>query len=181
MTAPVTASTYVASRLGVPSACLPPVMTSHASRPVPDVASTTRRLDCAVRTTSWLATALLTAGVVETRMASSRVSLTPFKAPAAYPRDAVVSVGTHDLATLKGFWVGADLDAREALSPLPVPEHRYAQNVERTGQRRRLLHALQREALLPAGIDPYHATITDLAGRPHYILDPDDQPLRELL
>ena len=80
-----------------------------------------------------------------------------FIAPAAYPRDAVVSVGTHDLATLKGFWVGADLDAREALSPLPVPEHRYAQNVERTGQRRRLLHALQREALLPAGIDPYHA------------------------
>ena len=80
-----------------------------------------------------------------------------FIAPAAYPRDAVVSVGTHDLATLKGFWVGADLDAREALSPFPQPEHRYAQNVERTGQRRRLLHALQREALLPAGIDPYHA------------------------
>jgi len=80
-----------------------------------------------------------------------------FIAPAAYPRDAVVSVGTHDLATLKGFWVGADLDAREALSPFPQPEHRYAQNVERTGQRRRLLHALQREELLPAGIDPYHA------------------------
>ncbi len=81
-----------------------------------------------------------------------------FVASAAYPRDAVVSVGTHDLATLKGFWVGADLDAREALSPFPLPEQRYAQNVERTGQRRRLLHALQREALLPAGIDPYHAT-----------------------
>jgi (1->4)-alpha-D-glucan 1-alpha-D-glucosylmutase len=80
-----------------------------------------------------------------------------FIPPAAYPRDAVVSVGTHDLATLKGFWVGADLDAREALSPFPQPEHRYAQNVERTGQRRRLLHALQHEALLPAGIDPYHA------------------------
>jgi (1->4)-alpha-D-glucan 1-alpha-D-glucosylmutase len=80
-----------------------------------------------------------------------------FIAPAAYLRDAVVSVGTHDLATLKGFWVGADLDARETLSPFPQPEHRYAQNVERTGQRRRLVHALQREALLPPGIDPYHA------------------------
>jgi (1->4)-alpha-D-glucan 1-alpha-D-glucosylmutase len=80
-----------------------------------------------------------------------------FMPPAAYPRDAVVSVGTHDLATLKGFWVGADLDAREALSPLHLPEDRYARNVERTGQRRRLLHALQREGLLPPGIDPYHA------------------------
>jgi (1->4)-alpha-D-glucan 1-alpha-D-glucosylmutase len=78
-------------------------------------------------------------------------------APAAYPRDAVVSAGTHDLPTLKGFWTGADLDAREALSAFPVPGDRYAQNVERTGQRRQLLHALQREALLPQGIDPYHA------------------------
>ena len=80
-----------------------------------------------------------------------------FIPPAAYPRDAVVSVGTHDLATLKGFWVGADLDAREALSALPQPENRYAHNVERTGRRRQLLQALQREGLLPPGIDPYHA------------------------
>ena len=84
-----------------------------------------------------------------------------FIPPAAYPRDAVVSVGTHDLATLRGFWVGADLDAREALSAFPLPDDRYAQNVERTGQRRQLLHALQREALLPQGIDPYHAARGD--------------------
>ena len=80
-----------------------------------------------------------------------------FTRPADFPRDAVVSVGTHDLPTLKGFWVGADLDAREALTPLPSPENRYAQNVERTGQRRRLIHALQLEGLLPQGVDPYHA------------------------
>ena len=80
-----------------------------------------------------------------------------FTRPAEYPRNAVVSVGTHDLPTLKGFWIGADLDAREALLPLPSPENRYAQNVERTGQRRRLIHALQLEGLLPQGVDPYHA------------------------
>jgi (1->4)-alpha-D-glucan 1-alpha-D-glucosylmutase len=80
-----------------------------------------------------------------------------FSPPGAYPRDAVVSVGTHDLATLKGFWVGADIDARESLYAVPQPEHRYAQNVERTGQRRKLLQALQHEGLLPQGIDPYHA------------------------
>jgi len=80
-----------------------------------------------------------------------------FKPPSAFPRDAAVSVGTHDLATLKGFWVGADIDAREALAAIPQPEQRYAQNVERTGARRQLLQALQREGLLPQGIDPYHA------------------------
>jgi hypothetical protein len=31
------------------------------------------------------------------------------------------------------------------------------------------------------GIDPYHTTITDLAGRPHYLLDPADQPIHELV
>ena len=31
------------------------------------------------------------------------------------------------------------------------------------------------------GIDPYQTTITDLTGRPHYLLDPNDQPIRELV
>src|SRR4051794_31542579 len=42
---PERASTYVASRLGVPSAWTPPVTTSHARRGVPEVASTTRRVE----------------------------------------------------------------------------------------------------------------------------------------
>jgi hypothetical protein len=31
------------------------------------------------------------------------------------------------------------------------------------------------------GINPHTTTITDLAGRPHYLLDTDDQPIRELI
>ena len=31
------------------------------------------------------------------------------------------------------------------------------------------------------GINPHTTTITDFAGRPHYLLDTDDQPLRELI
>jgi hypothetical protein len=31
------------------------------------------------------------------------------------------------------------------------------------------------------GIDPYQTTVTDLSGRPHYLLETSDQPLRELL
>ena len=34
---------------------------------------------------------------------------------AAYPRDALVCVSTHDLPTWKGFWAGRDLELREAL------------------------------------------------------------------
>jgi hypothetical protein len=31
------------------------------------------------------------------------------------------------------------------------------------------------------GIDPHQTTITDLAGRPHYLMEPEFQPIRELL
>jgi hypothetical protein len=31
------------------------------------------------------------------------------------------------------------------------------------------------------GFDPYATTITDLAGRPHYLMDPEFQPIRELV
>ncbi len=31
------------------------------------------------------------------------------------------------------------------------------------------------------GIDPYATTITDLSGRPHYLLEPEFQPIRELV
>jgi len=35
-----------------------------------------------------------------------------FRRPEEYPRQALVSSTTHDLATLAGFWVGADIEAR---------------------------------------------------------------------
>jgi 4-alpha-glucanotransferase len=82
-----------------------------------------------------------------------------FAAPAAFPRDAVVSFGTHDLPTLRGFWTGADLDVRESLAFLRLASDREARNAERMDQRRRLLRALQREALLPPGFDVEQAAL----------------------
>src|SRR5262249_25625689 len=38
-----------------------------------------------------------------------------FKPPQGYPRNALVAVGTHDLPTLAGWWIGHDLALRSSL------------------------------------------------------------------
>jgi (1->4)-alpha-D-glucan 1-alpha-D-glucosylmutase len=75
-----------------------------------------------------------------------------FKPPQAYPAQALVAVSTHDLPTLKSFWLGHDLDLRANLRLYPSEEVRAKQLVERSQDRARLLWALEREELLPAGV-----------------------------
>jgi len=79
-----------------------------------------------------------------------------FRAPRDYPREALVSVGTHDLPTLSGFWLGQDLDLRSALGLMPSPAQRDLQVVERAQDRAQLLVALAKEDLLApeAGLHP---------------------------
>jgi (1->4)-alpha-D-glucan 1-alpha-D-glucosylmutase len=71
-----------------------------------------------------------------------------FKAPEAYPRAALVSVGTHDLPTLGGYWQGTDLELRRDLGLIPSAEQSDAQVVERAQDRAQLLVALGAEGLL---------------------------------
>ena len=75
-----------------------------------------------------------------------------FKPPAEYSRDAAVVVTTHDLPTLGGYWQGADLATRSALDLFPSQQLRARQYEERASDRGRLLAALEREGLLPAGM-----------------------------
>ncbi|MGI9500770.1 MAG: 4-alpha-glucanotransferase, partial [Geminicoccaceae bacterium] len=77
-----------------------------------------------------------------------------FRPASAYPRACIASIGTHDLPTIKGFWVGRDIDWRERL-------HHYAEADQAAGDRRerrqileKLLRLLAMEDLLPEGIDP---------------------------
>ena len=42
-----------------------------------------------------------------------------FYLPDDYPREALVSVSTHDLPTLAGFWENRDIDARRKAGVLP--------------------------------------------------------------
>ena len=74
-----------------------------------------------------------------------------FRPPSAYPAQALAAASTHDLPTLKSLWVGHDLDLRARLGLYPSDEHRERQVVERAQDRARLLVALGREGLLPAG------------------------------
>ncbi|MFZ5558415.1 MAG: malto-oligosyltrehalose synthase [Pseudomonadota bacterium] len=75
-----------------------------------------------------------------------------FKPPEQYPPQALVAASTHDLPTLKSYWLGHDLDVRAQLGLYPDDETRGAQVVNRAQDRARLLVALERAGLLPEGM-----------------------------
>ncbi len=72
-----------------------------------------------------------------------------FKPSADYPREALVAVSTHDLATLPGWWVGRDLRRRLDLGLFPNEAVYEKQLIDRAQERVRLMLALQHAGLLP--------------------------------
>jgi len=74
-----------------------------------------------------------------------------FNEPREYPRLAAASISTHDLPTLAGFFCGHDITVRTQLDLFPSPARRRRALRERARERRQLVHALQREGLLPEG------------------------------
>jgi 4-alpha-glucanotransferase len=73
-----------------------------------------------------------------------------FIPPGDYPPLAAASVATHDLATLKGFWLGRDIEWRRRLGLYPNAAAEATEAEERCRDRRFLLEALVSEGLLPA-------------------------------
>ncbi len=86
-----------------------------------------------------------------------------FRLPADIPPQALVAAGTHDLPTLRGFWHGEDLAIRGALKLFPSEEMRQRLLTERDWDRGRLLWALEREHLLPAGVGKNPAAMPELS------------------
>jgi len=78
-----------------------------------------------------------------------------FRPPGEFPAQALVTVSTHDLATLKGWWHGVDLDWRERLQHFPDPAQLAQQRQERMADRGRLLAALQAAGRLPLHWQPW--------------------------
>jgi (1->4)-alpha-D-glucan 1-alpha-D-glucosylmutase len=76
-----------------------------------------------------------------------------FKPPGDFDAEALTVISTHDLPTLGGFWAGRDLELRSELALFPSEEMRERQVVARAEDRAKLLVALGKQHLLPAGFD----------------------------
>jgi glycogen debranching enzyme GlgX/4-alpha-glucanotransferase len=73
-----------------------------------------------------------------------------FAPPGAWPRPAVACVSTHDLPPLAGWWDGVDIAERLDLG-LMTPNEAATARAARADDRRALVAALARQALLPPG------------------------------
>jgi len=71
-----------------------------------------------------------------------------FIAPRDYPELAAASAATHDLPTLKGFWLGRDIEWRQNLGLYPDPAAEAAEINDRKRDRWQLLEALAGEGLI---------------------------------
>jgi len=92
------------------------------------------------------------AGILSSRVLYFERQHDLFRPPREYPRLAAVSVSTHDLATLHGFWEGRDITAKARLGLFKSREDEEQARAMRVVDRRELLKALAAEGLLPESL-----------------------------
>lgn len=76
-----------------------------------------------------------------------------FKRPHEFPEDALVTVSTHDLPTLAGFWTCHDLELRAALGQLPGSGSLEDQCNHRRWECTRLVEVLREQGLVDDAVD----------------------------
>jgi 4-alpha-glucanotransferase len=86
--------------------------------------------------------------------------------PAEWPRLAAACVSTHDLPTLTGWWNGADIAEKRALSLLDDPG---AEQV-RTDEKAEMIALLQQEGLLTEDVDPRQKMPLSFAAAVHALV-----------
>jgi len=91
-----------------------------------------------------------------------------YRAPESYPRQALVSLTTHDLATLAGFWLGRDIEARHKAGLLGSEEGYRAQLAAREADKQKMLDAFFEAGLLPNWFPRRAADVPELTGELHY-------------
>jgi 4-alpha-glucanotransferase len=89
-----------------------------------------------------------------------------FKSPAEYPQQALASSTTHDLATIAGFWVSSDIEARFAAGTIDRAAYE-GQKSDRAREKQSLLDALSAAGLLPPGYTRHASDIPELTGELH--------------
>jgi 4-alpha-glucanotransferase len=97
-----------------------------------------------------------------------------FRPPADYPVDALVSVSTHDLPTVWGFWSRRDLDEKERVGAYPDATSATAARGARVEEIEGLIAALLRERLIQPGqprkVVPLEAILRFVARTPSRLL-----------
>jgi 4-alpha-glucanotransferase len=86
--------------------------------------------------------------------------------PDEYPRQALVSSTTHDLPTLAGFWLGADIGARRAAGVLDDAGFAGAMSTRQV-DKQRLLDVLLGQGLLPEGSPRKASAYGEMTGEIH--------------
>ena len=92
-----------------------------------------------------------------------------FKSPAEYPAQALAATTTHDLATIAGFWTGADIEARLQAGTIDRAGYE-SQQAQRARDKQSLLDALFAESLMPPGYTRRAEHIPQLTGELHYAM-----------
>jgi 4-alpha-glucanotransferase len=77
-----------------------------------------------------------------------------FKTPGNFPRNALISFGTHDLPTLDGWWSGRDLEVKRSLARYPDEEAELGERQGRENDRLQLVAALREQGFLSKGEEP---------------------------
>lgn len=91
-----------------------------------------------------------------------------FKLPGEYPEKALVSVSTHDLPTLSGFWTGRDIEARRNAGLLPDEASYRSQIADRGRDKQKMLDAFSKLDLIPPGYPLNAWAIPEFTGELHY-------------
>ena len=89
-----------------------------------------------------------------------------FRRPEEYPKQALVSSTTHDLPTLAGYWVMADIEARRAAGMLDEESFR-SQAAARMQEKQKMLDLLFEIGLMPAHLPKQAAAYPELSGELH--------------
>jgi 4-alpha-glucanotransferase len=89
------------------------------------------------------------AGILSSRVFYFERHHDQFRPPRDYPSLAAVSVSTHDLPTLRGFWEGQDIAAKSPLALFKDQAEEDQTRAMRIVERRWLLQALAEQGLLP--------------------------------
>ena len=90
-----------------------------------------------------------------------------FRAPGEYPRQALVSITTHDLPTLAGFWLGRDIEARRNAGLLQDDSAYRKMWEDRNHQKQQMLDLLIDLKFLPDSFPRNVAAVPELTGELH--------------